>query len=221
MLPPCHCQFHPEIPIAESGNQGGIPMWPSEELASRLSNWANWGLIASLVAGVISTVLLVWMGNVKDAYSKITQQKFEMELSKQQERAANAEIDLEKIRKRQEPRGVPVDMLMGILKSVPPPPPGKVIVEYSEGSPETSAFTNTLWTSVLQPLWNVPKPEGVPVPSSPSVPNLGNSEIALVMPDLDNPPPYGKALWQAFAAMGMHGFGVARDQNYLLALPLF
>jgi hypothetical protein len=186
-------------------------MWPSEELAARLYNWANLGLIVSLVAGVISTMLLVWMGGVKEAYSKVTQQRFEMELSKQQERAANAEIELEKIRKRQEPRGVPVDLLMGILKSVHPPPPGKAIVEYSEGSPETSAFTNTLWTFVLGPLWNVPKPKGVPVPSSPSVPNLGNSEIALVMPDLDHPPAYGKALWQAFTAMGVRGLSGARD----------
>ena len=43
-------------------------MWPSEEVAFRLYDFANWGLIAGLVVGVISTVLLVWMGNVKETY---------------------------------------------------------------------------------------------------------------------------------------------------------
>jgi len=136
-----------------------------------------------------------------------------IELGKQQERAANAEMELEKIRKRQEPRGVPVDMLVGILKSVPPPSPGKVLVEYSEGSPETSAFTNTLWTLALQRVWNVSKPKGVPVPMTPSGSTLGNSEITLVMPDLNHQPLYAKALWQAFTAMGVRGLGAVRDQK--------
>jgi hypothetical protein len=69
-------------------------MWPSEEWASRLFNWANMGLISSLIVGVVSTALLVWMGNVKEAYGKITQHNFELELSKQQERTAKAEREL-------------------------------------------------------------------------------------------------------------------------------
>ncbi|MGI8959156.1 MAG: hypothetical protein ACR2IV_05215 [Bryobacteraceae bacterium] len=56
------------IPTADSANQGGIRMWPSEELASRLYDLANWGLILGLVIGVVSTVFLVWMGNVKESY---------------------------------------------------------------------------------------------------------------------------------------------------------
>ena len=43
-------------------------MWPSEGLASRIADLANWLLIASLIAGVVSTALIVWMGNVKEAY---------------------------------------------------------------------------------------------------------------------------------------------------------
>jgi hypothetical protein len=66
-------------------------MWPSEEWASRLFDWANIGLIFSLAVGIVSTMLLVWMGNVKEAYGKITQQNVELKLSKQQERAAEAE----------------------------------------------------------------------------------------------------------------------------------
>ena len=41
---------------------------PSLETASSIAGWANIALIASLVGGVIATVLIVWMGNVKEAY---------------------------------------------------------------------------------------------------------------------------------------------------------
>jgi SAM domain (Sterile alpha motif) len=44
-------------------------MWPfsepSLETATRISDIANWGLIGSLMAGVLSTFVIVKMGNVK------------------------------------------------------------------------------------------------------------------------------------------------------------
>ena len=43
-------------------------MWPSRETAAFVYDIANWGLIAGLVVGAISTVLIVWMGNVKEGY---------------------------------------------------------------------------------------------------------------------------------------------------------
>ena len=43
-------------------------MWPSFETASRLYDLANTAFIASLVVGVAATVLLVWMGNVKEGH---------------------------------------------------------------------------------------------------------------------------------------------------------
>lgn len=43
-------------------------MWPSLESANRISDFANWGLVASLVVGVISTVLIVWMASTKEGY---------------------------------------------------------------------------------------------------------------------------------------------------------
>jgi hypothetical protein len=45
-------------------------MWPSRETASLVSEVANWALIAGLVVGVVATVLIVWMGNVNEAYLK-------------------------------------------------------------------------------------------------------------------------------------------------------
>ena len=56
--------------IADNTNQGESGMWPSEATASLIANIANIALIASLVVGVLSTFLAVWMGNVKEGYLK-------------------------------------------------------------------------------------------------------------------------------------------------------
>jgi hypothetical protein len=55
-------------PSAINGTQGGIRMWPSEYWASRLYDLANLFLIAALIVGVVSTGLVVWMGNIKEGY---------------------------------------------------------------------------------------------------------------------------------------------------------
>jgi hypothetical protein len=59
-------------------------MWPSEYWAAKLYDWANWGLIVGLVIGVISTLVVVWMGNVKEVYLR-------KDLAATTERAANAD----------------------------------------------------------------------------------------------------------------------------------
>jgi hypothetical protein len=43
-------------------------MWPSLTAASRTADIANIFFIASLVVGVVSTILIVWMSGVKEAY---------------------------------------------------------------------------------------------------------------------------------------------------------
>jgi len=97
------------IPIADSGNQGGIPMWPSEEWASRVSDWANLGLIVSLVLGVLSTALLVWMGSVKEGYLK-------RELANTNLRAANLEKDAAALLKQLIEQGPRSHLLYGERK---------------------------------------------------------------------------------------------------------
>ena len=54
--------------MADSASQGGMRMWPSLKTAALLYDLANIGLIIGLVIGGISTVLVVWMGNVKGEY---------------------------------------------------------------------------------------------------------------------------------------------------------
>ena len=66
-------------------------MWPSEELASRLYNMANVGLIVGLVLGVICTALVVWMGNVKEAYLQKEIADTDQRAALANERAAEAQ----------------------------------------------------------------------------------------------------------------------------------
>jgi hypothetical protein len=43
-------------------------MWPSLATANHIADVANWFFIASLVVGVVSTILIVWMAGIKEAY---------------------------------------------------------------------------------------------------------------------------------------------------------
>jgi hypothetical protein len=43
-------------------------MWPSLPTANNIADVANWFFIGSLVVGVVSTILIVWMAGVKETY---------------------------------------------------------------------------------------------------------------------------------------------------------
>jgi hypothetical protein len=43
-------------------------MWPSFPVANHIADWANIFFIGSLAVGLVSTGLIVWMANVKEAY---------------------------------------------------------------------------------------------------------------------------------------------------------
>ena len=79
-------------------------MWPPEETAARLYNLANFGLIGSLIVGAASTVLVVWMGNVKEGYLTDRLGKAVIEAGSANERAAKAQTDLAKLQQATLPR---------------------------------------------------------------------------------------------------------------------
>jgi hypothetical protein len=56
------------IIMAPTGNQKGKLMWPSLPTANHIADVANWFFIGSLVVGVVSTILIVWMAGVKETY---------------------------------------------------------------------------------------------------------------------------------------------------------
>ena len=65
-------------------------MWPSLEVASRVSDVANIALVCSLVVGVVATVLIVWAANVKESHwdtERLTLVKETARLSAEAEKA--------------------------------------------------------------------------------------------------------------------------------------
>lgn len=67
-------------------------MWPSYETASSIYDKANIALLLGLAIGVIATVLIVWMGNVKEEYLKLNVGSANAVAEKARANAANANI---------------------------------------------------------------------------------------------------------------------------------
>jgi hypothetical protein len=146
------------------------------------------------------------------ADAKTAQQKVEIDLSKQRERTANAEIELEKVRQRQAPRGIPPNAESAMLSILKGAPPGKAAIVYQQGSPETFGFATTLWSFfIFHTGWQVSKPQ----PASSIVSGKGfafNTDVILMMHDLDKPSASQIALSQALAAAGFR-IGSVRDDS--------
>jgi len=73
-------------------------MWPSPELASRIYDIANFALIGSLLVGVVATVLIVWMGNTKEAYLRRELANAGRDAAQANARAAEASLELERLK---------------------------------------------------------------------------------------------------------------------------
>lgn len=144
-------------------------MWPSENLASRLYDLANFGLIASLVVGVISTGIVVWMGNVKEAYSRRdlaqTREKteklegenltFRGQVAKLEIEAADAktrELAAEKeLLKLKNPRSLSSEAIAILRKG----PHGKAIIQCLVDVPETKMFAGNLYGTLFNAGWDM------------------------------------------------------------------
>ncbi|MEJ0052293.1 MAG: hypothetical protein WDN02_13990 [Methylovirgula sp.] len=77
--------------MAEIGNHGieEIP-WPSLSAASKISDWANLLFIGSLVIGVVSTIMIVWMAGVKERHWDIARKQADLEIAGLQTEIAHA-----------------------------------------------------------------------------------------------------------------------------------
>jgi hypothetical protein len=84
-------------------------MWFSIETASKIHDWANVVLIGALAVGVVSTLLVVWMGNIKEGYLRrdiysagVESAKAIENAAKANERAAEAELAAAEANKKAE-----------------------------------------------------------------------------------------------------------------------
>ncbi len=90
-------------------------MWPSLEVASWLYDGANIGLIIGLILGVVSTVLIVWMGNTKEEYLKRDLANTHERAAKAELLAANTNLELEKFKA---PRSLAVEQHVRIIENL-------------------------------------------------------------------------------------------------------
>jgi len=151
-------------------------MWPSEELASRIYDWANWGLVVGLVIGIIATVLVVWMGNVKETYlqrhlSETNEQSQKLEesnltlagnvailqkdASEQQERAATAEKDLLELREKIKDRHLSDKQKTDLIAALKAGPKGSLILECLGGPPEICSFADEISHVLTSAGWTI------------------------------------------------------------------
>lgn len=138
--------------IADSESQGRIvrkPMWPSFETAVRLYDAANIFLICALAIGVIATVLVVWMGNVKEEYlrrdladtnaraeeAKAASSGANARAAELEKEAANARLETERIKEAVAWRVMPPESASELGK-VLAAKPGSVNLRYMDGDPE-------------------------------------------------------------------------------------
>lgn len=91
------------IAMEETGSHDGR-MWPSFETASRLYDVANFAFIASLVIGVVATVTLVWMGNVKETYLRRDVARAGLSAADANERTAKLENENLRLKSKLQPR---------------------------------------------------------------------------------------------------------------------
>jgi hypothetical protein len=143
------------IAMALSGNQEGRLMWPSFDVASRLYDWANIFLIGALVIGAVSTVLVVWMGNIKEEY--LRRNLATLEAHSQELRAANLALE-EKIQPRRisgERSEKMVEILSAVGHNVPIAIVSRIFDPEAKDFADdlASVFTKAKWVPVRYENW--------------------------------------------------------------------
>lgn len=77
--------------IAPTNSQGdGKRMWPSPIVAGRVYDVANIALVVSASIAAVATFLVIWMGNVKEKYSRAELAELALQTAQANERAAKA-----------------------------------------------------------------------------------------------------------------------------------
>jgi hypothetical protein len=87
------------ITMAPIRNQRGKRMWPSLPVANHIADTANIFFIGSLVLGVVSSALIVWMASVKEGYWELARQDSDERITELNKGAARLSAEAEAARK--------------------------------------------------------------------------------------------------------------------------
>ncbi len=122
-------------------------MWPSLETAVWLYDKANIFLIVALTVGAVSTVLIVWMGNVKEEYLK-------RDLAATNARAEEARLETERVKEAVAWRVIPPESASELGK-VLAAKPGAVNLRYMDGDPEALFLAIQISQILTKAHWQV------------------------------------------------------------------
>ena len=161
-----HIIYKPQKPInnialmAKQLKAARKRMWPSVETACFLYNWANFALIVALVLGAISTVVVVWMGNVKEEYSNLVIEQTREQVAKAEQSAAEANKVAEqerlariKIEQQLAPRSLSQAQIEGISAAISTFGPIPIDVFVVDSSPEAADLSNKIDVGLLSAGW--------------------------------------------------------------------
>jgi hypothetical protein len=81
--------------MAEIGNHAGNEPWPSLEIASWLFDRASFVLIGSLICGTLATVIIVWMGIVKEHHWDLAREQAQERIAILNKETARLSADAE------------------------------------------------------------------------------------------------------------------------------
>ena len=117
--------------------------------------------VVSIIAGAITVAALVGQvaaGRVLGDKKDREMESLKLDVAKQQERAAKAELATEELKRRMAPRGLPQSFL-DVMKTKPK---GKAEILYQQGAPEISGFAGALHLWLTMAGWKIPDPKPVP-----------------------------------------------------------
>jgi hypothetical protein len=166
--------------MARTEIERGKRMWPSLPVANHVADAANIFFIGSLVVGVISTVLIVWMANVKEGYWDRARQaseeriallatqgdeakaalgiaqadiaKANAQIAEANARTAAAEVRLAEMRQKIGPRRIDEKVFLSRLEGAPKK---TVLVSHVEDDPDSYFLANSLLGLLSAAKWDV------------------------------------------------------------------
>jgi hypothetical protein len=132
---------------------------PSLDVASRISDWANFFFIGSLVVGVVSTVLISRMANVKEDHWNELRRTSDEKIAEANARQKEAELKLELLRKVVGPRSFDFEILKKELEGKPRAP---VAIWYLPDSSDGFWLATRLVAALSDRGWRVDRPLPIP-----------------------------------------------------------
>jgi hypothetical protein len=157
-------------------------MWPSFETASSIFDWANWFLLGALAIGVVSTGLVIWMGNIKEEYLRRELAATGERTKVAEQRAAEATLALEKFKAPRLLLATDANRIANELRPFAGTPFDMSVIV---GDPEAMTLLLQIaaalrdgagWSWVE---WNHPSGPFMTVYSFPDTPNIGQGGTAI------------------------------------------